>query len=117
MSCFDEATRRIEQYRICLDRDVARGIIAGAAHESVDGGFQSLESLLRAARVELEGAGTMADPFREHFVGGCAMLALQLFRAMYREGDPHRLGRIAHELRAEGRRLMEHLWARLETAA
>lgn len=117
MGSFDEAARRIEQYRICLDRDVARGVVAGGAREPVDGCYRSLGALLRAARIELEGAGRSGDPFRDPFVGGCAMLALHLFRATYREEDPHRLADIAAELRAEGQRLMERLWARLGAAA
>lgn len=117
MSLFEDAARRIEQYRICLDRDVDRGLISRRAREPVDACYRTLAALLRGARIEMEGAGTMADPIRDHFVGGCARLALQMYRTTYREVEARRLVRTASALRAEGRRLMEELRARLETAA
>lgn len=120
MSCFDSAIRRIEQYRICLERDAAAGIIADSAREAVDDCFRTLETVLRSTRVELEGAGAhLSDDrdFGDHFVSGCSMLALRMFRLMYRERDADSLGAGAAAIRAEGRALIEHLWARLETAA
>ncbi len=120
VSVFDSAIRRIEQYRICLERDAELGVIPSTSREAVDRCYRTLETVLRSARIEIEGVGDAADAERDfgaHFVGGCSMLALRMFRRMYSETDPVRLAAAASSIRSEGRALMEHLWARLETMA
>jgi len=120
VSTFDTVAHRIARYRICLERDAERGIIRADAREVVDDCYRTLRALLESARIELEGAGAGApgdDGFADHFVSGCGGLALRMYRSMYRESRVDRLHAQAGQIRAEGRDLMEHLWARIERAA
>jgi hypothetical protein len=111
--------RQLVEHRLCLERDVAAGIVPVAGFAAVDGVFGELSTLLEAARVELEAAGPAAlEPgFVVPFVGGCGALDRQMFSAMYGELDPVRLGQLAAELRAEGRALLESLRARVRRVA
>ena len=117
MGAYDEGVHCIARYRICLERDVDRGIIPVDAHESIDRCFASLASFLESARVAIEGSGRVGDGFAHHFAAGCSDLARQLFVAMYLEPDPRRLASLARGLRAESCRRVEHLWLRLDRAA
>jgi hypothetical protein len=118
MSSYDEGLRRIAQYRLCLERDVDRGIIRAEAAEAIDRCFVSLAGCLESARVAIEGAGAVPEEgFAGHFAAACGDLARQLFVAMYREPDPRRLAGVAASLKGEALGLVEHLWLRLDHAA
>lgn len=120
MRTFEDAIRRIEEYRICLERDAERGIIATGAVPMIDDCYRTLETVLRSARIELEGAGVQLGRGSEsgtQVVTGCALLSRRMFRRMYRERDADRLRSAAVAIASEGRVLMERLWARLDAVA
>ncbi|MCH7946118.1 MAG: hypothetical protein IIC73_08925 [Armatimonadetes bacterium] len=115
MRTFSDATRRLAEYRICLERDVEAGIIPGTASAAVDACYVSLSTMLESARVELEAAGPDAQeqPFMDRFVGSWATLARHMFTAMYRQGDPRDLERTAAHVTGSGRALIEYLWTHI----
>lgn len=118
MSTFDQGLRRIAQYRLCLERDAGRGIVAVDAADAVDRCFVSLAGFLESARVAVEGAGgSPQDGFARHFAAACGELARSLFVAMYRESDARRLEALTGDVRRQARSLVEHLWLRLDRAA
>ena len=120
MSSFASARRRIEQCRICLERDASSGVIPAPAQDEVDRCYLAVATILDEARVEIEAAGPRLhrdEEFREQFVGRCLLLARWMFRAMYTEACPLTLSRIAVRLRARTCGLKKYLWVRLERAA
>ena len=71
MSSFASARRRIEQCRICLERDASSGIIPAPAQDEVDRCYLAVATILDEARVEIEAAGPRLhrdEEFREQFV-------------------------------------------------
>lgn len=119
MSSFDSAAQRIAKYRICLERDAARGVIPPAALAAADGCLCTVQNVLESARIEIEGAGAgvAARGMGDLLVSGCAVLALRVFRAMYREADVVRLIDGVEALRGDPHRLLEQLRRRLPSAA
>jgi hypothetical protein len=118
MISFDRAVYRIVQYRICLERDARRGIIAGSVAGQLDRCFRDLGDRLEFARVELEGAGLgRRRRLAGAFVTACAELARSLFLAIYREPDSRKLIARSESLDAEAVQLTNRLKARLHRAA
>lgn len=109
---FSAARRRLAEYRICLERDVAAGLIPAPAFVAVDACYASLSTMLESARVKLEAAGpeVQQEAFATRCAGGWTRLARHMFAAMYRQRDPAELERVAAEISGKSRALMECLW-------
>lgn len=118
LSSYDQGLRRIAQYRLCLERDTERGIVAAEAAAAVDRGFVDLAGLLESARIEVEGAGRSPhDGLARHFAAACDDLGRRLFVAACREPDARRLEATAAELTARALALVERLRLRIGRAA
>lgn len=117
MISFDQAAHRIARYRICLERDTARGIVAPRVRAVVDCGYADLDRLLQLARIELEGSGSASTAFQQHFLASFSLLVSEVFRTMHRETNIRRIAAAVGDVTARGDRLRKQLWARLEAAA
>jgi len=110
MRTFSDASLRLAEYRICLERDVAAGIIPEPAFARVDACYVSISTMLEIARVELEAAGPARErAFTTRFVGGGAALARCMYKATRRPVCLEELERIAAEVSGKARALKEYL--------
>lgn len=120
VSLFAGARRRVEQWRICLERDVNSGIIPAQAQNEVDRCYVTVALLLDEASVEMEAVGSLSHRDEERgaqFVEGCLSLAQRMSGATYSEACPLALRRAAARLCAQARDLRRDLWVWLECVA
>lgn len=110
MGSLDRIAKRIALYRACLQRDAELGVIPAAGRAPVDDCLATIEHVLEAARVELEGAGTAEaeDADSRRLAARCGTMAARLFGGMYRERETTNLAACATALEREARKLHEN---------